>query len=55
MEMQEREQKKELPAAVTILLLLLAIALCLLGIHQGETAEVFRKAANICMECIGLG
>lgn len=40
-------------AAVT---LLAAAALCLaLGVWHRETETVFRKAVNICMECIGLG
>lgn len=36
--------------------LLAAAVLCLaLGVWRGETETVFRKAVNICMECIGLG
>ena len=36
--------------------LLLLAAVCLaLGVWRGETEIVFRKAVNICMECIGLG
>lgn len=26
-----------------------------LGIYTGDLATVFRKAATICMECIGIG
>ena len=38
------------------LLLLLAGAVCVaIGVGRGEAETVFRKAVNICMECIGLG
>lgn len=32
-----------------------ALALIALGVGREETEQVFRKAINICMECIGLG
>ena len=38
------------------LLLLLAGAACVaIGAWRGEAETVFRKAVNICLECIGLG
>lgn len=40
---------------VAIALLLLAFAFLVIGIWRGEADTVFRKAVNICMECIGLG
>ncbi|MFR3786921.1 CD1871A family CXXC motif-containing protein [Agathobaculum desmolans] len=40
----------------TAMVLLAAAALFLvLGVMRGEQEIVFRKAVNICMECIGLG
>ncbi len=40
---------------VTLILLLLGTAFLVIGVKRGEDQTVFRKAANICMECIGLG
>lgn len=33
----------------------LAVAFLAIGVARGEDQTVFRKAINICMECIGLG
>lgn len=41
--------------AVALALAAAAAALMLLGAARGETDVIFRKATNICMECIGLG
>ena len=44
-----------MPAWATWVLLLLAFAMCAYGICRGEMTDVMRKAASICMECIGIG
>lgn len=44
--------KKNWPA---VLILLMGAAFLATGVWRGEDQVVFRKAINICMECIGLG
>ncbi len=38
-----------------LLLLVVGVAFLAIGVWRGEVEIVFRKAVNICMECIGLG
>ena len=47
--------KKAHSGLLSIALLAAALGLCILGAVGGEAEDVFRKAINICMECIGLG
>ena len=35
--------------------LLIGLLFVVVGVWRGEVEVVFRKAINICMECIGLG
>jgi hypothetical protein len=41
--------------ALRITLFTAAAAMIIIGIFWGEALEVFRKAAVICLECIGIG
>ncbi len=47
--------KRNIPIGATYALILLAIACIAFGVCRGEVDTVLNKAANICMECIGLG
>ena len=38
-----------------ILLLLAAAAMIIAGILNGSMREVWGKAVNLCMECVGIG
>ena len=40
---------------IAILLLLLRAGLIAYGIHSGQMKSVFKKAARVCLECIGIG
>lgn len=42
-------------SAITAVLLVVAVAFLAVGILRGENTVVWRKAVNLCMECIGLG
>ncbi len=41
--------------ALPIVLLVLGAGFLVLGIMGGEVAVVLSRAANICLECIGIG
>ena len=41
--------------ALPILLLALGAVFLVLGVFRGEVAVVLSRAANICLECIGIG
>ncbi|MBQ4066050.1 MAG: thioredoxin [Clostridia bacterium] len=41
--------------AVTVLILVLAVALIVVGALSDGASAVLTKAVNICTECIGLG
>lgn len=41
--------------ALPFLILAMGVAFLVLGIFRGEVAVVLSRAANICLECIGIG
>jgi hypothetical protein len=41
--------------AIPIVLLALGAGFLVLGVLDGEVAIVLSRAANICLECIGIG
>lgn len=49
------DMKKSLPIAIKIVLMAVAVAISTFGVVIGESSTVFHKAANVCMECIGIG
>ncbi len=54
-ELNKNGSNKNVPYFVTVILIILALAACVFGIYRKEMTTVFTKAANICMECIGIG
>lgn len=51
----EENNSRTVPVFIPIIGMVLAISACIFGAYRGEVLTVFNKAANICMECIGLG
>lgn len=39
----------------TMAALILSAALISIGVMEGQNRQVFVKAVNICLECVGLG
>ena len=40
---------------ITVLTLILAAALIVAGVAEGQAKEVLMKAVRVCLECIGVG
>ena len=40
---------------ITVLSLILAAALIVAGVTEGQAKEVLMKAVRVCLECIGVG
>jgi len=39
---------------IRIAVLAIGIAMCAAGIYRNELTEIMRKAATVCLECIGI-
>lgn len=46
---------KKLRVTLVVCLLAVGAAMMMLGAARGEVTTVWRKAATVCLECIGLG
>jgi hypothetical protein len=51
--MEDKEKPKN--KVFSIIFIVLALILILVGINQKEYEIYFRKAVNICTQCIGIG
>ena len=40
---------------ITVILLVLGVVFLCIGAAQGGYQDAFRKAVNVCLECIGIG
>lgn len=48
-----RSHRKTIILAAAVIVL--ALAFIAIGVMRGDALEIYRKAARICFECIGIG
>lgn len=48
-------KRKKFIKKIPYLVFIIALAFIGIGIWRGEVQVLFRKAINVCLECIGLG
>lgn len=47
--------RKEKLWSIRGIIFVLAVCFITLGVMRGEPVEVWKKAVNICLQCIGIG
>lgn len=48
-------ERKRMNLIRSCVILGLSIIMVVVGVNRGEVQTVFKKASNICLECIGIG
>lgn len=51
----KNHHNKEMKRKWSIFVGLIGMGMLIFGMLRGEVSEVFSKAVNICLECIGIG
>ena len=53
--MKQKRASTTIKTVIKVAILTAAILCIIIGIGQGDPAFIFKKAAAICLECIGIG
>ena len=55
MEENQESKSNKKSKIFSVIFVVLALILCFVGINKEEYNKYFRKAINICTQCIGIG